>query len=104
MLEGQEMTRRDFSLGGLKGLAVGAMASMGCARKVESAHLEPGTKVRATRYNGEVVVTQIDQVHIAKTLDSEFARYACEVPAPDYFPPGFKNLNMFTREQIEVIS
>jgi hypothetical protein len=98
------MTRRDFSLGGLKGLVVGAMASMGCTGKVAPTHLEPGTKVRITEQYGWTFTSEIECVCILRGRKGESVSYKCEYPRPAGYPSHLPHVNWYSIEQIEVIS
>jgi hypothetical protein len=101
------MTRRDFSLGGLKGLAAGAMAWMGCAGKVaanEPACLEPGTKVRITEQYGWTFTSEIECVCILRGRKNECIAYQCETPRPAGYPNYLPHVNWYSIEQIEAIS
>jgi hypothetical protein len=91
-----EMNRRDFSLGGLKGLAVGAMASMGCAGKVASREFKIGDKV-LVRFAGSPppkIPAHVVAIQVTTYADRVDIMYECEAinsdfPGPYYWRSSF---------------
>jgi hypothetical protein len=106
------MNRRDFSLGGLKGLAVGALAIVGCKRTGIHHPLPPkepkaGDKVwikyvgfseYPDGFESEVIAAQT-----WKSATMETKSYFCLYPASAW-RCGFKTAQSFPSEIVELIS
>jgi hypothetical protein len=96
------MNRRDFSLGGLKGLSVGALATMGCAGNPQTEFIRPGTKVMVSASSGKKHQGEIECVYITNRHEAQGVAYSCYMAPIEGWPDGY--YAMAVREQIEVIS